>query len=51
MLNITTFFSQATMFFIIPLGFALFSSVDDISVSMFMSGLFSIFGALLACFL
>ncbi|CAD8146249.1 unnamed protein product [Paramecium pentaurelia] len=51
MLNLTTFFSQAFMFFIIPLGFLLFSSVDDISVSMFMSGIFSLIGSFLVCFL
>lgn len=39
------------MFFIIPLGFLLFSSVDDISVSMFMSGIFSLIGSFLVCFL
>ncbi|KAM3145292.1 hypothetical protein pb186bvf_002620 [Paramecium bursaria] len=51
MLSITTFFSQVVMFFLIPLGFLLFSDIDDISVSMFMSGIFSLFGSLIACYI
>lgn len=51
MLNITTFFSQLALLLLIPLLFSLFATVDDISMSLFVSCIFSILGSLLAVFL
>jgi hypothetical protein len=50
MLAITTFFAQIVLFFLIPLCFIIFSQLDDISASLFISSAFSFLGSFLGLF-